>query len=200
LADHGADAVNDHKHLIKAEFGAMIDDLLNLAEAALKDHVAAALRRLRFLSYSAIYPIAQQLQHFAETLQADAGGAAAQTALFADLFEQWDEVLQRCQVHAAALKDASPAARRVIAVLEPHGDRDGPRLREPDPHGLRIAGRARDGDDLAGRARDDLHGRAVIVVLRADDDRGRAAADPPAPGPRHEGHDEECNEPEKCHR
>jgi hypothetical protein len=115
LDHHGADAVHNFKHLIKAEFGAIIDDLLNLAEAALKDHVAAALRRLRFLSYSAIYPIAQQLQHFAETLQADGGGALMHTELFGDLFEQWEEVLQRCQAHAAALKDLR---RQCITVLE----------------------------------------------------------------------------------
>jgi hypothetical protein len=117
LGLHGTNEIEDLKHLIKSEFGGMIDELLNLAEAALKDHVAAALRRLRFLSYSAIYPIAQQLQHFAETLQGSetAGRTPIHAELFSTLFEEWDEVLQRCQDGSVALKDLR---RQCLNVLE----------------------------------------------------------------------------------
>jgi tRNA U34 5-carboxymethylaminomethyl modifying GTPase MnmE/TrmE len=104
--------------LVKSEFGEMIDALLALADAALREHVAAALRRLRFLSYSAIYPIAQQLQHFAEVLQQrEAGGHGSPVAAdrFGDLFAQWDDIRRKCERDAAALKDLR---RQCIAMLD----------------------------------------------------------------------------------
>ena len=113
-----ADQRTNFKQLVKSEYGAMIDALLTLAETALRDHIAVTLRRLRFLCYSAIYPIAQQLQHFAETLQqheAASHGAPVQPDRFAGLFAQWDEVRQKCERDAAALKDLR---RQCIAILD----------------------------------------------------------------------------------
>jgi len=102
------DEVNAFRDLVRSEFGDLIDELLKLAESALKDHVLAALRRLRFLSYSAIYPIAQQLQHLAEALQKT--GASGDTAqrrshLFSGLFQEWEESLQQCEKLALDFKD-----------------------------------------------------------------------------------------------
>ncbi len=113
-----ADDVAAFISLVNSEFGAMIDALLALADAALREHVAAALRRLRFLSYSAIYPIAQQLQHFAEALQqreAAGHGPSVAPDHFSDLFAQWDDIRRKCEQDAAALKDLR---RQCIAMLD----------------------------------------------------------------------------------
>jgi len=113
-----ADQRANFKHLVKSEYGGMIDALLTLADTALQGHIAVALRRLRFLSYSAVYPIAQQLQDFAETLQqheAAGHGAPVQPDRFAGLFAQWDEVRQKCERDAAALRDLR---RQCVAMLD----------------------------------------------------------------------------------
>jgi tRNA U34 5-carboxymethylaminomethyl modifying GTPase MnmE/TrmE len=113
-----AEEANAFQDLVKSEFGDMVDELLRLAESALQDHIATAQRRLRFLSYSAIYPIAQQLQHFATTLQekeATSAGAMARAELFGDLFEAGDEELRRCQTLAAAMQTLR---RQCIEMLD----------------------------------------------------------------------------------
>ena len=84
----------------------MVDELLGQAESALHDHVAAALRRLRFLSYSAIYPIAQQLQQFATRLQEQEGKSetVAFEELFGDLFKAGEDELQHGQTLATSFQ------------------------------------------------------------------------------------------------
>jgi len=111
-----AEEIEGFRDLVKAEYGEMVEELLKLAQAALQEHVAAALRRLRFLSYSAIYPIAQQLQTFAETLrQREGSGAVAREELFSDIFASGDEELQRCQTLAASLQNLR---RQCIDMLD----------------------------------------------------------------------------------
>jgi hypothetical protein len=110
--------VASFKDLVKSEFGDMADELLKSAESALRDHVVAALRRLRFLSFSAIYPIAQQLQSFAETLQereTKATGPVGREALFSDLFVSGEAELQQCQALAASLQ---ALRRQCIEMLD----------------------------------------------------------------------------------
>ena len=104
--------------LVKSEFGGMVDELLRLAENALLEHIAMALRRLRFLSFSAIYPIAQQLQQFATTLQdkeAASAEAMARAELFGSLFEAGEEELRHCQSLAAAMQTLR---RQCIEMLD----------------------------------------------------------------------------------
>ena len=113
-----ADEAKAFEALAKSEFGSMVDELLKSADTALRDHIATALRRLRFLSYSAIYPIAQQLQYFASTLQereAKSGGALAREDLFGDLFEAGEEELRRCQGLAASMQ---ALRRQCIEMLD----------------------------------------------------------------------------------
>jgi hypothetical protein len=97
------------KDLIKGEYGAMIEELLRGADQALRDHVAGALRRLRFLSYSAIYPIAQQLQHFAEALQEQDSAAPA----LAELIAAGEAELQ----HGRTLSQGLQALRRECSEM-----------------------------------------------------------------------------------
>lgn len=52
--------------LIVSVYSELIDELFSLAEETLNQHVKEELRRLQFLSFSAIYPIAQQLQRWGE--------------------------------------------------------------------------------------------------------------------------------------
>ncbi len=102
-----AEEVASFKDLVKSEYGDMVEELLKSAENAFRDHIVAALRRLRFLSYSAIYPIAQQLQYFAQTLQdreTKGVGAVARDELFNDLFASGEQELQHCQTLAASLQ------------------------------------------------------------------------------------------------
>jgi Dynamin family len=110
--------VEDFKYLVESEYGEMIEALLKLADTALRDHMTSALRRLRFLSYSAIYPIAQQLQHFAESLrqrESVSFGSPIQTDQFDDLFAKWNDIRHRCERTAASLKDLR---RQCISMLD----------------------------------------------------------------------------------
>jgi hypothetical protein len=111
-------AVNAYKDLVRSEFSALVDELLKGADSALKDHVAAALRRLRFLSYSAIYPIAHQLQQLAETLQVSGGGgdtAQRRSYLFQSLFREWEDALRQCEKLGTSFKDLR---RQTINTLD----------------------------------------------------------------------------------
>jgi hypothetical protein len=112
------DEAEDFKVLVNSEFGGMIDALIKLADTALREHVAGSLRRLRFLSYSAIYPIAQQLQNFAESLHkrdVTSYGAPVGSEDFSDLFARWEDIRERCERDAAAFKDLR---RQCIAMLD----------------------------------------------------------------------------------
>jgi hypothetical protein len=52
--------------LIVSIYSELIDELFSLAKDTFNQHVKEELRRLQFLSFSAIYPIAQQLQRWGE--------------------------------------------------------------------------------------------------------------------------------------
>jgi hypothetical protein len=54
------------RKLIISIYSELINELFSLAEETLNQHVKEELRRLQFLSFSAIYPIAQQLQQWGE--------------------------------------------------------------------------------------------------------------------------------------
>ncbi|MEJ2117040.1 MAG: dynamin family protein [Alphaproteobacteria bacterium] len=54
------------QNAIVSIYAELIDELFSLAQETLNQHAKEALRRLQFLSYSAIYPIAQQLQRWVE--------------------------------------------------------------------------------------------------------------------------------------
>jgi len=85
------------KKLVTASFAELIDELFQLAEASQKEHVSDALRRLRFLSYSAIYPIAQQLQQLVAARRSMSGRVDGGQEWVAPFF--WEQFLAECRQH-----------------------------------------------------------------------------------------------------
>ncbi|WP_088345367.1 MULTISPECIES: dynamin family protein [Rhodomicrobium] len=83
------------KQLVSASFAELIEELFQLAEASQKEHVSDALRRLRFLSYSAVYPIAQQLQQLVSARKTMSGRADGGQEWVAPFF--WDQFLAECR-------------------------------------------------------------------------------------------------------
>lgn len=110
----------EFKELVSAAFNELIDELFEAAENALKDHVSEAHRRLRYLSYSAIYPIAQQLQQWVaahvaaedETpAETESRAAAAREAIVAEGRDH----LRRCEKLAV---DSADIKRQCIYMTQ----------------------------------------------------------------------------------
>jgi hypothetical protein len=96
----------------------LIDELFQLAEITRQEHVSDALRRLRFLSYSAIYPIAQQLQQLVIARKPGAGGIDDAQAGAPFL---WEQFLADCRAHLLRCEklgaDAADIRRQCIQML-----------------------------------------------------------------------------------
>lgn len=90
---------NQFKEIVFQSFAEVIAELFDLTETTQSDHVSHALRRLRFLSYSAIYPLAQQLQDLVSTRKdmedLSQGGQGWGTPFF------WEPFLDECQQQLA---------------------------------------------------------------------------------------------------
>jgi hypothetical protein len=93
------------KALVRTAFGELIEELFEIASASQQEHISEALRRLRFLSYSAIYPIAQQLQELVNARQSFGGGRESEDAPF-----DWDQFLDECRQHLARCEQLAAAA------------------------------------------------------------------------------------------
>jgi hypothetical protein len=93
------------KELVKTAFGELIEELFEIASASQQDHISEALRRLRFLSYSAIYPIAQQLQELVNARQSFAGDRDSGDSPF-----DWDQFLDECRHHLERCEQLAAAA------------------------------------------------------------------------------------------
>jgi GTP-binding protein EngB required for normal cell division len=85
------------QELVAAAFTEVIDELFETAETTQNRHVTEALRRLRFLSYSAIYPIAQQLQELVSARKAGTGNVNGGSDWGAPFF--WQQFLDECRRH-----------------------------------------------------------------------------------------------------
>lgn len=114
-----ADA-DEFKALINDAFVELIDGLFRAADESLKDHVSEALRRLRYLSYSAIYPIAQQLQQWVEAHKGLTGAEPADaearaSALREEILAEGHAHLLRCEKLAV---DAADVKRQCIYMKE----------------------------------------------------------------------------------
>ncbi len=99
------------RQLAASAFVELIEELFELAEATQSDHITEALRRLRFLSYSAIYPIAQQLQDLVSTQKAMAGTADRGRTRGAPFF--WDQFLDECRQHLARCEELGTEAGEI---------------------------------------------------------------------------------------
>jgi tRNA U34 5-methylaminomethyl-2-thiouridine-forming methyltransferase MnmC len=95
----------------------LINELFELAEIARQEHVSDALRRLRFLSYSAIYPIAQQLQQLVTARKTMSGGMA-EGELGAPF---WEQFLADCRAHLLRCEklsaDSAEIRRQCIQMM-----------------------------------------------------------------------------------
>ena len=105
--------------LVSSAFAELIEELFESAEMTQNGHVSEALRRLRFLSYSAIYPIAQQLQELVSARKAVAGNASEGLEWGAPFF--WDQFLDECRTHLERCEqlgaDASTIRRQCIQMI-----------------------------------------------------------------------------------
>jgi hypothetical protein len=97
------------KQTASASFMELLDELFELAEATRQEHVGDALRRLRFLSYSAIYPIAQQLQQLVTARKAAPGEPGADWG--APFF--WQQFLADCHEHLLRCENLSAEAKEI---------------------------------------------------------------------------------------
>lgn len=85
------------QQLVADAFAELIEELFESAETTQNGHVSEALRRLRFLSYSAIYPIAQQLQELVSARKTVAGSVNEGADWGAPFF--WEQFLDECRHH-----------------------------------------------------------------------------------------------------
>lgn len=104
------------KQTVVAAILELINELFELAEITRQDHVSEALRRLRFLSYSAIYPIAQQLQQ----LVSSRNGLGMITESVGAPFV-WEQFLAECHAHLLRCEklssDAAEIRRQCIQMM-----------------------------------------------------------------------------------
>jgi hypothetical protein len=108
------------KQSVIAAFSELIDDLFQESENTLRNQITDAVRRLRFLSYSAAYPIAQQLQELVQahrSVEATKGETAGRLPV---LF--WEQFLSECNKHLercdALATEAADARRRCIHMMD----------------------------------------------------------------------------------
>jgi len=111
-----ADKFKEHVSLAFLE---LIDDLFEIAGTTEQEHVTEALRRLRFLMYSGIYPIAQQLQELVTARKELAVGKEDGQAWSAPFV--WDQFLDECRQHLARCeqigKEAGELRRQCIQLI-----------------------------------------------------------------------------------
>jgi tRNA U34 5-carboxymethylaminomethyl modifying GTPase MnmE/TrmE len=107
------------KELVTVAFLDLIDDLFDIAGTTEQEHVSDALRRLRFLIYSAIYPIAQQLQELVSARKNLAGSMEDRQPWGAPFF--WEQFLDECRQHLARCEqlgtEAGELRRQCIKLI-----------------------------------------------------------------------------------
>lgn len=101
------------KQIVSKAFGEVIYELFEMTEAVQNGHVSNALRRLRFLSYSAIYPLAQQLQDLVSARKDMEGLAQGGQGWGTPFF--WEPFLQECQQQLAR---SEKLAREAVEIRQ----------------------------------------------------------------------------------
>ncbi|MBX2806037.1 MAG: dynamin family protein [Hyphomicrobiales bacterium] len=101
------------KQIVFNAFGEVIAELFEMTEHSQNGHVSNALRRLRFLSYSAIYPLAQQLQDLVSARKDMEGLAQGGQGWGTPFF--WEPFLQECQQQLARIEKV---AREAVEIRQ----------------------------------------------------------------------------------
>jgi GTP-binding protein EngB required for normal cell division len=101
------------KEIVATAFGELIAELFDLTETMQSGHVSHALRRLRFLSYSAIYPIAQQLQELVSARKDMKSYGQGGQGWGAPFF--WEPFLEECRQQLAR---SEKLAREAVAIRQ----------------------------------------------------------------------------------
>jgi hypothetical protein len=87
-----AEQARHFKLLVKSEFIFMLKELFEAARGDLGRQIEASLRRLRFMTYSAIHPFIEQLQQIAayyrEIVKEQQPGEKADKGL-SEIFDRW---------------------------------------------------------------------------------------------------------------
>ncbi len=99
------------RQLATVAFLELIEELFEIAESIQQEHVTEALRRLRFLSYSAIYPIAQQLQELVSSQKSFSAGSQDGQLMGAPFF--WDQFLDECRQHLSRCEQLGTEAGEI---------------------------------------------------------------------------------------
>ncbi len=102
--------IDQFRDLVAVSFLDLIDELFELAEANQRGHVSDALHRLRYLSFSAIYPIAQQLQDLVSARKSMVRGVGAKDWA-APVF--WEQFLSECRQHLDRCETLSAEAAAI---------------------------------------------------------------------------------------
>lgn len=114
------DEAGGFKRSVIAAFSELIDDLFQESDATLRNQITDAVRRLRFLSYSAIYPIAQQLQELVQAHHSAEATKGKNSAILPPVF--WEQFLNECKKHLERCEtlatEAADARRRCIHMMD----------------------------------------------------------------------------------
>lgn len=114
------DEATGFKQSVITAFSELIDDLFQESETTLRNQITDAVRRLRFLSYSAIYPIAQQLQDLVQAHYSAEATRGEKSAMLPPVF--WEQFLNECKKHLerceALAAKAADARRRCIHMMD----------------------------------------------------------------------------------
>jgi hypothetical protein len=102
-----AEQARHFKMLVKSEFVFMLKELFESARADLRRQIEASLRRLRFMTYSAVYPFIEQLQqiaaHYRGMMQEQRPGEPADKEL-GEILERWRGDIAAYEKLAAQLR------------------------------------------------------------------------------------------------
>jgi GTP-binding protein EngB required for normal cell division len=101
------------KDIVAKSFGEVISELFDMTVTTQNGHVSSALRRLRFLSYSTIYPLAQQLQDLVSARKDIEGLAQGGQGWGAPFF--WEPFLQECEQQLAR---SEKLAREAVEIRQ----------------------------------------------------------------------------------
>jgi molybdenum-dependent DNA-binding transcriptional regulator ModE len=99
------------KQLVTGAFLELIQEVFDLAQVTQEGLAADSMRRLRFLSYSAIYPIAQQLQELVSARKGSGAGISGAQDSATPFF--WEQFLADCRQRLARCEELSSEAAAI---------------------------------------------------------------------------------------
>ncbi len=107
IGDGSAEAMHAaFRQLVQSEFTGIVAELTEQAHTDLTATLRAGLRRIRYMCYSGVYPIADQLRQIVEVLPEDGDDDDLLPARWNDLAKEWRQGVSRCEVLAQSIKEA----------------------------------------------------------------------------------------------